>query len=142
MQSPMKIIWFVTGLLSLGCGLAGTILPLVPTTPFVLLSAFAFARSSPRLQSWLWNHPRFGPLLINWHHHGAISRNTKIISLAVIALTPVVSLALDVPIWALAAQVAVLMGVSTFILTRPSEPADEASQPDASGPSAPSRAKA
>src|SRR5690606_2484444 len=73
--------WRGLGLVSTGLGLVGAILPLVPTTPFLLVAAYAFARSSPRLHDWLLHHPQLGPLIINWRQHRAISRRVKIASL-------------------------------------------------------------
>ena len=70
----------LVGLVALGLGALGIALPLLPTTPFVLLAAFAFAQSSEKLHRWLLEHNVFGPLIDNWHRYGAISRRAKIIS--------------------------------------------------------------
>ncbi len=75
------------GLLSSACGIAGIVLPLMPTTPFILLAAFAFARSSPRLHDWLVTHPRLGPTINGWRTHRAISRRAKITSVAFMVMT-------------------------------------------------------
>ncbi|GAD65922.1 hypothetical protein VPR01S_02_01730 [Vibrio proteolyticus NBRC 13287] len=52
-------------------------MPLLPTTPFILLSSACFMRSSPRFHRWLHTHPTFGPLLDNWHQHRAVTRKVK-----------------------------------------------------------------
>lgn len=119
LQKAVRPLWFLVGLLSLSLGAAGAVLPLLPTTPFVLLSAFAFARSSNRLHGWLIQHAFFGPLIENWQRYGAIDRKTKRLSLAVMALTPIISWFMGAPSWALAAQIAVLSCSATFIATRP-----------------------
>jgi uncharacterized membrane protein YbaN (DUF454 family) len=116
----IRIFWLTVGLVSVGLGIGGVVLPLLPTTPFVLLAAFAFARSSPRLSAWLEGHPQFGPLITNWREHGAIGRQVKIASIVVILLAFLLSILLAVPIWILAIQFFVLAGAATFILTRPS----------------------
>lgn len=119
---PRRAFWLVTGLLSTACGIAGVVLPLVPTTPFLLLAAFAFARSSPRLHDWLIAHPRLGPPIVRWRTHRAISPRAK--GLAMLAMLA----ALGISAWAgfavsiLALQAAVMVGVAAFILTRPSGP--------------------
>ncbi len=114
-----RLIWIALGVMSFACAVAGAVLPLLPTTPFLLLSAYAFARSSPRLHGWLIAHPYFGPLIDDWHRYGAISRSTKMVSVAVMAATPLVTWALGAPLWVLATQVFVLMGAGTFVVTRP-----------------------
>ncbi|RED15287.1 YbaN family protein [Parasphingopyxis lamellibrachiae] len=115
----IRLFWLVIGVVSLGLGAAGAILPLLPTTPFLLVAAFAFARSSPRLAAWLDAHRQFGPLIRNWRDHGAISRRAKIAAMSVILLTPVLSLVLGFAGWIIAVQIVVLSIVATFILTRP-----------------------
>lgn len=96
------------------------LLPLVPTTPFLLVAAFAFARSSERLNSWLRNHRTFGPLINNWHRDGSIDRKTKRTAVIVIVATPVITWLLDAPLWVVACQIAALSVTAIFILTRPS----------------------
>ncbi len=65
-----------------GLGFIGAFLPVLPTTPFLILAAACFARSSPRFESWLLAHPRFGPLLTEWRTRGAIPRKAKFAALA------------------------------------------------------------
>ena len=101
----------------------GAVLPLVPTTPFLLLAAFAFAKSSPRLHAWLTTHPQFGPLIENWQQHRAIGRGAKRTALLFMVLALALSWLFAVPAWILAVQAAVLACVATFILTRPDGPA-------------------
>ncbi len=84
---PQRALWLLIGLLATGAGIAGIVLPLVPTTPFLLVAAFAFARSSDRLHSWLVTHPRLGPPITDWRDHGAISRRAKVLAVAVMLAT-------------------------------------------------------
>lgn len=70
--------WLVLGLLLVGVGFIGIFVPLLPTTDFMLLALPCFARSSPRLEAWLLNHPRFGPGLRAWRQNGAVPRYAKI----------------------------------------------------------------
>ncbi|TDQ83393.1 hypothetical protein A8950_1680 [Dongia mobilis] len=115
-------LWIVSGLTSLACGIAGIVLPLVPTTPFVLLAAFCFARSSPRLEAWLLNHRSFGPMIENWRRHGGIDRRAKRIAILMMAAAFALSIAMQFPLWVLALQGAVLVAMGAFILTRPDGP--------------------
>lgn len=112
--------WLILGLLCVALGLVGAFLPILPTTPFLLLAAFCFARSSKRLHAWLINHKIFGPPISDWQEKGAISRPAK--RLAIVSMVAVFSLSivLKIPLYALALQAAALLGAATFILTRPS----------------------
>lgn len=118
-KGTMRLIWFALGVVALVLGVIGAFLPLLPTTPFLLLAAFGFARSSPRVHRWLVSHRYFGPLITNWERYGAISRRAKIMAVGVMAVTPLLSVLLAAPTWALVAQVIVLAGAATFVVTRP-----------------------
>lgn len=118
----VRPVWLALGLLSLAAGLAGIVLPLLPTTPFLLLAAFCFARSSPRLERWLVEHPRFGPVIKAWREHRAIPRRAKLWAVAAMAAALPLSLALGVGSTVLAIQAVVLAGAATFVLTRPEPP--------------------
>jgi uncharacterized membrane protein YbaN (DUF454 family) len=67
----LRAVWLLGGALALATGVVGIFLPLLPTTPFVLLAAFCFARGSPRWEAWLLAHPRFGPLVRDWRERHA-----------------------------------------------------------------------
>lgn len=114
-----RSLWLLLGLAALGFGAAGVVLPLLPTTPFVLLAAFCFARSSPRLHAWLLAHPQFGPLIENWRRDGSIAPRVKLISVLVMAATFAGSWLAGVRPWVLAAQAVALGGAALFVLTRP-----------------------
>ncbi len=118
----MRFVWIGLGSGAMALGAAGVIVPLLPTTPFLLLAAWAFARSSPRLHHWLVTHPRFGPAIRDWRDHGAISRRAKGLAMLAIAATLATSLALGVGPLVLSVQLGVLACVSLFILTRPDAP--------------------
>jgi uncharacterized protein len=90
-----RAAWLVSGLVAMALGLVGIVLPLLPTTPFLLLAAFCFARSSPALHDWIIHHPRLGPPLRDWRHHGAISRRAKIAAIAMLAFALVTGILAD-----------------------------------------------
>ena len=115
----MRLVWQGIAWTSLMLGALGVVLPLLPTTPFLLLSAWCFARSSKRFHDWLVHHPRFGPPIGAWRHQGAISRRAKGLALLSIAASLAIAVAAGVPHWAQAFQTACLAGVSIFILSRP-----------------------
>ena len=119
-----RTLWLCLGLTATGLGLLGVVLPLLPTTVFLILAAYAFARSSPRLHGWLVGHPRFGPAIVNWQTHGSISRNAKIAAVTVMALTLVITWAIGGGEILLGIQALVLCTVAAFILSRPNGPGD------------------
>lgn len=119
---PVRILWLIFGLTALALAFAGVFLPILPTTPFLLLAAFAFARSSPRLEHWLINHPRFGVLIRNWQRDGSIDRRTKYAAAIVMVLTFILSFLLGASNTVLIIQAIVLSGAATFVLTRPDGP--------------------
>lgn len=115
----VKSVWISFGFLSLCLGLAGIFLPLLPTTPFLLLSAFCFARSSEKLHNWLLFHPRFGVVIADWQERGSISRTSKITAVGCIVVTFLISVAMQVPAAVLIVQIMILSAVTLFIVTRP-----------------------
>lgn len=121
----MRWVWTGAGWLSVTLGVIGAFVPLLPTTPFLLLAAACFARGSPRLHRWLLEHRRLGPPIRDWQEHGVIRLRAKVIALvllwAVLAF-PVASATL--PTWGRAGMLAVGAGVTLFLVTRPSRPRD------------------
>ena len=114
-----RLAWLAIGFISLALGGLGVLLPLLPTTPFVLVAAVAFAKSSNRLHRWLLDHNMFGPLIENWRRDGAISRSAKIVSILSMVAILVVSVLLAMPTHVIVIQAVVLGVCAVFILTRP-----------------------
>lgn len=83
----MKVLLAALGLLSLGLAILGIFLPVLPTTPLLLLSAALFFRSSPRLYEWLLNHPKLGPYIRNFREHKAIPLRVKVLSVSLVWIT-------------------------------------------------------
>ena len=81
-----RLLWLGAGVLCLGTGVVGIFLPLLPTTPFVLLAAFCFARASTRCERWLVEHERFGPMVRDWREHHAIPLRAKQLAWTTMAL--------------------------------------------------------
>lgn len=76
--SRWRIAWLLLAGLSFAVGIVALVIPGIPTTEFILLSAFAASKSSPRFHRWLCQHRLFGPLIRNWENGGLVSRRTKL----------------------------------------------------------------
>lgn len=83
----MGIILTILGLISLGFAILGVFLPVLPTTPLLLLAAFLFLKGNRRLYDWLMNHPRFGPYIANFTRHKAIPLRVKVVAISTLWLT-------------------------------------------------------
>lgn len=116
-----------TGCTSLGLGILGIPLPVLPTTPFLLLSAYCFGRSSPRLLRWLLTNPLFGSYLCNYCLHRGIPRRVKVYILITLWVTILLSAFLAVSWWWLrGVLIAIAVGVTIHLLrlgtTKPGRP--------------------
>lgn len=88
------------GLVAVGLGLMGMFLPLLPTTPFLLLAAALFFRSSPRLYAWLLGHRTLGPYIRNFREHKAIPLHTKVVSVSLVWITLLYcAFGMGLPMW-------------------------------------------
>ena len=115
----IRQVWIVAGGLALLLGILGIALPLLPTTPLILLAAFCFGKGSERLRNWLTSHSKFGPMIADWESHGAISKRGKIAAVLAMGAAFALSIFLQVPGYILLIQVICLGGAATFVLSRP-----------------------
>lgn len=81
----MRQLYFVGGLIAVGLGAVGAVLPIMPTVPFLLLAAYCFARSNPAWERRILDHPHWGPQVRDWQERRAISRRAK--TLAILAMS-------------------------------------------------------
>ncbi|QJB70115.1 YbaN family protein [Parasphingorhabdus halotolerans] len=110
-------LYLLAGLTALGLGAIGVVLPLLPTVPFVILAAFCFARSSPRLEAWLLDHKIFGPHILNWRNNRAITKKGKRAALVAFLASIIIALIFVKMPWNLIPIAAALIG-GTWIWTR------------------------
>jgi len=100
-DSPLvRGLLIAAGAVCVVLGIIGIFVPLLPTTPLILLAAACFARSSHRFHDWLLANRTFGPLIREWEKHGSIPRRTKLFAIALMSLTLAVSIVFFVtPAW-------------------------------------------
>jgi uncharacterized membrane protein YbaN (DUF454 family) len=126
-QNVTRALWFIAGMLCLFLGAIGIVLPILPTTPFLLASAACFCKSSSRMYNWLLNNRWFGEYIKNYKEGKGIPMKTKITALTVLWITIGFSTVfllnrllppqLVIPLQLI--MVAVAMGVSVHILRLP-----------------------
>ena len=117
-----RLLWLLLGFLALALGAIGAFLPLLPTVPFILLAAFAFAQSSERMHNWLLEHNLFGGMIKDWRRYGAISLRAKIASVVTMALVLIISAFHGVAAWILITQAVILSCSAIYVLSRPLPP--------------------
>ena len=121
-RKPVLLIWRGLGLFFVAIGCAGVVLPVLPTTPFMLMALWAFAKGSPALHAWLITHPNFGPPLQDWTQHGVIPGRAKTVAVSVMLISLGVTVYSGVAGPVVLGLVIVLMLIgAAFILTRPSD---------------------
>ncbi|MBE6287409.1 MAG: DUF454 domain-containing protein [Mediterranea massiliensis] len=114
----MKVLYIILGSICLGLGILGIFLPLLPTTPFLLLAAALYFRSSPRLYNWLLQHKHLGPYIRNFREHKAIPLRAKIISVSLVWITLLYAALFVVPqLWLKLLLIGLAIGISWHILS-------------------------
>ncbi|MBN8542404.1 MAG: YbaN family protein [Deltaproteobacteria bacterium] len=113
MKRIVRILLLSVGFISLGLGFAGLFLPLLPTTPFILLSGWCFAKGSPKWNRWIHRHREFGPLIENWNRDRSISKKHKFVACLTLTGSIVFILSSEMPVFP---RYAVIAGLSTIFL--------------------------
>lgn len=113
----MKTLLIGLGMLATGLGVAGIFLPLLPTTPFLLLAAWIFARSSPRFHEWLLNHRILGRYIDDYTRQKGMRAKTKGAVLVLLWVTIGITMAVTpLPVWGVVLLGSIAVGVSLHIL--------------------------
>lgn len=116
----MRVVFLSLGWFFVAVGIAGIFIPLLPTFDFLLLATFCFARSSPRLESWLMNHPRFGEGLRAWQRERSISLASKIYAVVFVAVSFGIVIAfVNIAAWAKLSLAVLGILLIAYIASRP-----------------------
>ena len=115
-KTGFKILAYI----SAGLAAIGVVLPLMPTTPFVLLAAFFASKGSPAFASWLEEHPSFGPAIRNWRRNRVIPLTAKVLACSMMALSWILLFIMGAAGMVLTISGIFMTGVASYLLTRPS----------------------
>lgn len=118
---PVRALFMVAGTVALGLGILGIFLPVLPTTPFVLLAAACYARGSKRFYRRLLANRTFGPIIIEWERHRSIPYRTKMAAVVLMSLTLATSIVFFVkPVWLKVALGILGIGLALWMIRLPS----------------------
>lgn len=119
-MNPIRIAFTIAGLALVGVGFVGYVVPGLPGTVFLVMALFCFKKGSPRFESWLLNHPWFGPTLRDWEENRAIKPRTKAIAIATMWACIAASVFFIQNIWIIVGVVALGVFGTWYIATRKS----------------------
>lgn len=119
-MDAMRQVYIFAGWVSVALGVIGMLLPVMPTTCFMLLGAYFFSKGSPRLHQLLRTCPKFGPIICEWEEYQVIRIHPKLMATGMILLAAFLLVVLGTPYWVIVGTDVVLIGVLLFIWTRPS----------------------
>ncbi|WP_082825440.1 MULTISPECIES: YbaN family protein [Marinomonas] len=119
MMPAKKYLYLLLGWLSLITGIIGIYLPLLPTTPLVLLAAWCFSKSSKRFHSWLLNHKFFGPIVRDWQSEDGIPKRSRNRAIIFMWLGMSISMLIVYRFWATVGLISIGVCVSIYLLRLP-----------------------
>lgn len=118
--TPARAFYLALGFSCIALGVIGAFVPLMPTTVFLLIAAWAFARSSPRWHRWLREHARFGEAVRHWEDHHAMPRRAKRVALIMLVVSYAVTATIFGPLsWAAVIGGLCIAGVALYIVHIP-----------------------
>ncbi len=115
-----RVVYLIAGMVCVLLGFIGALLPVMPTTIFLILAAACFTRSSPRLENWLLTHARFGPSLVQWRRHGVVPTKAKTLAALGMGSGLLVLAYKQQPPWLILMVATLEICVLGYLLSRPS----------------------
>lgn len=127
LRNPLvRWVLITVGWLCVISGMIGVVLPGWPTTPFIILATFFFARSSPRFYNWVMNHRVFGPLIRDWRDGKGMTARAKTIAVTTIVITISISITVIPITWVRVLLAVIMVTLCTYLLRLPTKPPPEA----------------
>lgn len=120
----LRTMYFVLGWACVVFGAIGVVVPGWPTTVWILIATYFFARSSPRFYNWLMNHRLFGPLIRDWRDGKGLSRRAKTLAVTTIVLSIGTSIWLIPVVWVDLLLAVIAIVLCTYLVTLPTKPAN------------------
>lgn len=114
-----RYVLIIVGWLCVGLGIAGTFLPLLPTTVFILIAASCFMNSSERFHEWLYSHPQFGVMVRAWENGDGIPKKVRNRAIITLWVTLIISMLLIAKLWTIILLVLVGVCVSGYLISLP-----------------------
>jgi uncharacterized membrane protein YbaN (DUF454 family) len=118
----LRALYLAIGLVCVGLGVLGAFLPVLPTTPFLLISLWAFSKSSVRLERWLLEHKRFGPRLVAWRTQRVIPLGAKLAAWGSMVASLTLMIVTGRSMIAIAGAAAIMATGAIYIASKPSRP--------------------
>jgi uncharacterized membrane protein YbaN (DUF454 family) len=115
-----RLLLLIGGHLSVILGIIGAVLPVVPSTPFMILAAYCYSKSSPKLHQKILNLPHIGSHVRDWEDHGLISVKAKVLSIILLGIMISFSIYFLKVTWLKIMLAVIALAISTFIFSRPS----------------------
>jgi uncharacterized membrane protein YbaN (DUF454 family) len=122
LQHTRTLLWRALALVCVGLAIAGALLPVLPTVPFLLVAAWAGGKGWPALEARLLAHPTYGPSILNWRRHGAIPRKAKLLATVMMCGSATLLWFAPVPPWLRWAVYATMFTVCAWMWMRPEPP--------------------
>ena len=122
----LRGLFIALGWLCVASGAVGAVLPGWPTTIWIILATYFFARSSPRFYNWVMNHRVFGPLIRDWRDGKGMTARAKAVAVTTIVLTITFSITVIPVVWVKALLLAIMLILCTYLLRLPTKPAEMA----------------
>lgn len=118
-RSMAIALWRALAITCVALALLGTVLPVLPTVPFLLVAAWAGSRGWPRLEAWLIGHPAHGPAIQRWRDHGAVPRRAKWLASMMMVVSAAILAMSAAPLWLNFAVPGLMATVAAWLWMRP-----------------------